>query len=167
MVEEYRAKGAPPRQAKVPKARRGPSRFKNVFHAAPIPGPGGMVPFMVPEEIADGLGRHLEALSLWSRDDLVAMADADGKVDVTALPPPTIRHDPPEHGPNRWDNPGQWVPVGAPPAVKRNRIDATKLTDEQARMLEEERDEIEKALRAREIMKLRYENADPHVRRDQ
>lgn len=166
MVQEYRAKGAPPRQDE-PTARAkstGPHRLRWVFHGAPVPAPGGHVPFMVPEEIADGLAQHLESLSMWTRDELLDMADEDGMLDVRVLPPRSIRHDPPASGPHVWGNPGPWVPVSEPEPAHRTKINPADLTDEQAAALAEERAEIDEALRRREAMKLRWANADPHVR---
>ena len=165
MAQEYRARGAAPKVD--PSTRRkpdGPPRLRWVFHGPPITAPGGAVPFMVPEEIADDLARHLERLAFWSRDELADMADEDGMLDVGRLPERTIRHDPPADGPLEWFNPGPWVPVSEPEPTHRVKINPADLTDEQARMLAEERAEIDEALRRREHMKMRYAEADPHVR---
>ena len=164
MAKEYRARGAAPK-AKAPKrGPKGPPRLRWVFHGPPITAPGGSVPFMVPEEIADDLARHLERLSFWTKDELADLANEDGTLNINVLPDRTIRHDPPAEGPLIWPNPGPWVPVSEAEPVQRVKINPADLTDEQADALAEEKAEIEEALRRREQMKMRYAEADPHVR---
>lgn len=163
MAREYRARDSR-RTAPQGRPSTGPPKYKWVFHGTPISAPGGSVPFMVPEEIAEDLARHLERLSFWERQELLDLADENGMLDVRALPERTIRHDPPPEGPLEWFNPGPWVPVSEPDPSPRVRIDPSTITDAQARAMEEERREIEDALRRREAMKRRYAEADPHVR---
>lgn len=163
MAKEYRAPGSP-QSAREQRPPAGAPKYKWAFHGAPISAPGGAVPFMVPEEIAEDLSRHLERLSFWERQELLDLADENGMLDVRSLPERTIRHDPPPEGPLEWFNPGPWVPVSAPEPSTRVQIDPTTITDAQAREMEQERREIEEALRRREAMKRRYAEADPHVR---
>ena len=95
MAKEYRARGSAPKSDPPKRGPKGPPRLRWVFHGPPVTAPGGSVPFMVPEELADDLARHLERLSFWSKDDLVDMADSSGMLNVNALPDRVIRHDPP------------------------------------------------------------------------
>ena len=164
MAKEYRARGSAPKSDPPKRGPKGPPRLRWVFHGPPVTAPGGSVPFMVPEELADDLARHLERLSFWSKDDLVDMADSSGMLNVNALPDRVIRHDPPAEGPLEWFNPGPWVPVSEPAPTTRVKINPADLTDEQAEALAEEKAEIEEALRRREHMKMRYAEADPNVR---
>lgn len=164
MAQEYRSRRQIPKPE--PKAPAGPPRLRWVFHGPPVSAPGGSVPFMVPEEIADDLARHLERLSFWSRQELLDRADENGMLDVRALPDRTIRHDPPAEGPLEWYNPGPWVPLSEPSPTTRVKMDPTTITDEQARAMAEEKADIEETLRRREAMKRRYAEGDPHVRGD-
>lgn len=158
MVEEYRAQGAPPpidvdQQHADPS---GPHKYKWAFHAPPVTGPGGHVPMQMPEEWSDDLGRHIESLGFITRDELVALADADGVVDVNAIPGARIRHDPPQTGPRSWLNPGQWVPVSAPPpTMQHGEVDLSALSDEEAEAVSVEAEAIREALRRREVWKSR------------
>ncbi|MDZ4234911.1 MAG: hypothetical protein U1C73_14410 [Dietzia sp.] len=163
MVQEYRAHGAPPPIPEDdPTPAGGPHRYKWVFHAPPVTGPGGHVPFQVPEEWADDLGQHLENLSFWQRDDLVRRAGPDGMLNVLELPEARMRQDPPLAGPSNWLNPGPWVPVSTPaPARQQTEVDLNELTDEQAEAIRVEADAVQEALRRREVWKARLAEADP------
>lgn len=160
MVEEYRAKDAPPREETPPPAN-GPHRYRYVFHGPPVTAPGGHVPMMLLEEIADDLARHIELLSFRSYDDLVAMADENGMVRVSALPKPKIRQEPPPAGPAEWVNPGPWVPVDAPrgAAVPRE-VNLNNLTDEQAEAMRVEAEAVQEALERREAIRRRLQEGD-------
>lgn len=164
MAQEYRARGSKRQERRREPAQSGPPRYKWVFHGTPVTAPGGHVPFMVPEELAEDLARHLERLAFWTKEELAEMAGEGGLLDVATLPDRTIRHDPPPEGPLEWFNPGPWVPVSEPAPSQRVRVDPSTLTDEQARALEEERRDIEETLRQRERMKARMAESDPHVR---
>lgn len=170
MVQEYRAKDAPPPSPpndREPPAGKGPHKHRWVFHGVPVTAPGGHVPFQIPEEFADDLGRHLTANGFYHRDELIAKADPDGKLDVSTLPPPSLRHDPPLAGPEGWLNPGPWVPASSPPPAPRLDtvlpIDPEDLSDAEADALKVEADAMQDVLRRREQSKMRRAEADPHV----
>jgi|SRR5699024_792167 len=148
MAQEYRAKGSKRPVSRGEEPRKGPHKYRWAFHGAPVSGPGGAVPFNVPEEIADDLGRHLERLSFWTRGELLDLADADGVLDVTDLPEAKFRHDPPPAGPDSWLNPGPWVPVSTPKPEKAD-VDLDTLSDEEAALVEAEADAVKEALRRR------------------
>lgn len=167
MAQEYRAKDAPQPPREEP-TTRGPHKYRRFFHGAPVTAPGGAVPFQVPEEFADDLGRHLERNAFWRREELIDMAGPDGLLDVTTLPAPTVRQDPPESGPDSWLNPGPWVPVSTPlpdRAVRRraDEIDLDDLTDEQAEAIRVENEAIQAALARRERWRARLAEADERV----
>lgn len=168
IVEEYRAPGAPPRDERPPEAvsMSGPHRWRWVFHGAPISGPGGHVPFMVPEEYADDLARHLDSLGFYRRDELVERAGPDGMLDVTALRSATMRLDPPAEGPDTWLNPGQWVPVStpAPEAHTAEPPDLREMDDATAAALEADAEAVREALRRRAVWKAKLDDADPEAR---
>lgn len=148
MAQEYRAKGAPKPVEDRPS--KGPHKYKWVFHGPPVTAPGSHVPFNIPEEFAEDLGRHLESLGFHTRDELVALADEDGRVDVAALQGARIRHDPPQAGPPSWLNPGPWVPVSAPPP-SAGGVDLTGVDDDTAEALRVEAEAIQEGLRTREV----------------
>lgn len=167
MVQEYRAKGAPkPPPEETP--GKGPHRHRWVFHGPPVTAPGGAVPFQVPEEFADDLARHLVSTGFFHRDELLALAGPEGMLDVATLPAPTIRHDPPEAGPETWLNPGPWVPVSTPlPDRARGRqVNLDDLTDEQVEALRVENEAIAEAIARRERWRKRLAEADPRTDAD-
>lgn len=165
MVQEYRAKGAPPRTPDSGRGSDAGGRFKHVFHGPPITAPGGAVPFMVPEEIAEDLSRHLDRLAVYTRDELVALAGPGGMLDVAALAGPRIRQDPPVSGPRSWHNPGQWVPVSAPVPAARvvEPPDMTAMSDEQAEAARLDAEAVLEGERRRRVWKARLAEADPGV----
>lgn len=167
MTKEYRAKGAPPPPPKDQQpTTSGPHKHRWVFHGAPVTAPGGHVPFQIPEEFADDLGRHLVANAFYHRDELIAMADPDGKLDVSTLPPASLRQDPPLAGPSTWLNPGPWVPASSPPPkppVDLLPINPEDLSDAEAEALKVETEAMQDVLRRREVFKQRLAEADPHV----
>jgi len=167
-VQEYRAKDAPtPRKSSAAQSKRsGPHRYRWLFHAPPITGPGGRaVPFTVPEQYADDLGRHIERAGMFSIDALTELADADGTLNVHELPKAQIRHDPPASGPRHWLNPGPWVPADAPAAPRKAEApDLTHLSDEEAAALEAEQEAIDDALRRRAVWREKLRQADPEGR---
>lgn len=168
MTSEYRAKGSPPPPppSEEPPAGGGPHKHRWVFHGAPVTAPGGHVPFQIPEEFADDLGRHLVANAFWHRSELIAMADPDGKLDVSSLPPASLRQDPPLAGPTDWLNPGPWVPASSPPPGPRADalpINPEDLSDAEAEALKFETEAMQDVLRRREILKMRLAEEDPRV----
>lgn len=150
MAHEYRAKGAPRPRTESP-APRGPHKYRHVFHGPPVTAPGGHVPFQIPEEFADDLGRHVESCGFWSHRELVARADENGMLNVAELPGATIRQDPPPSGPRVWGNFGPWVPVSTPaPAHAVPEVaNLDDLTDEQAEAARLEAAAVQEGLRRR------------------
>lgn len=146
-MTEYRGDNLPPRPQLPPSTVSGEHKYRWLFNAPPVSGPEGeQVPFSVPVEFADDLGKHLERNSLWTRAELIEIAQQyGGTLHPEVLPEPTIRHDPPPSGPETWINPGPWVPMGAP--VKPRPED---LSDEQAQALRDSIAEAERLLDERE-----------------
>ena len=152
-------------KTQVPKPKvKGPHPWLKFIHGMPMAN-GGQTGFLL--EDAQAICQHLEKCGLAWGPDLAKLADENGNIHVSQLPTQQIKQLPPEYGPDIWVNQtGEWVPIATDEPPKPEKVvDLSDLTDEQAELVKADQAAIAKALKERELRKIREAAADPHVQR--
>ncbi|AKJ72569.1 minor tail protein [Gordonia phage GMA2] len=137
-------------------------------HARPNAAMTDLPPISLPIEAQNSIAYHLEVAGLVHVDDLKAMADENGNINVSKLPEALIVHLKPEHGPDIQINPGTWVAKAALTKKELETeitgvgpVDPTNFDLETASA--DELKLLEEVIRAARIEKVRRDNVDVHV----
>lgn len=86
------------------------------------------IPMLMPPEFVPLWSQHLVDCGFAHRDYLASLADEDGNIHVSKLPPQRIKLRPPERGPrHNLNNAWQWVPVSEPDPEPMNIPDIREL----------------------------------------
>lgn len=151
-----------PKLGESKQARRGPHPWLWRLRGMPLAN-GSPTNFQLHD--AQAIAEHLEKTGLVDAADLAKLANEDGHIHVDQLPVQQIKQLPPEVGPDVWTNPyGKWVGMDVEEPPKREAPDLSGLSDEEAELVRLDQEAIAEALRKRQELIERMNQADPHVR---
>ncbi|QEM41570.1 hypothetical protein SEA_FORZA_103 [Gordonia phage Forza] len=136
-------------------------------HREPYAATTQLNPMAVPIEIQNSLAFHLEMVGLVHVSDLIKMADENGNINVSQLPPVYIKHVKPEFGPDIQLNPGTWMPKNQAEKVDAKRLSAEVIEPAKVDNIKDadfkQLEALESQIREEKIKRLREANVDPHV----